>query len=643
MGIKTGDFIISCFVKIGRKARILFLTAFFVCIYTLIPAQQVTETSDSLTKRNIAKEYNARELRTFAFFDSSRTFTTGNKWINELQNSVIRPPKDGITDTLPTLRTELEFLQYEGYIIRSIRFVKLDVFGATIIDTSAQTSNWFEKRGNMVHIKTNNRILERHLLINEGDAIDPRVLADNVRLFRDQSYIEDARIIVEPVSLMNGFADILIIVKDQWSKAFFIEMSDVNAGKIEVWDRNIFGTGKEIQNNFHWNPEKYGTWGYEAIYNNRNILGSFVDGKFHYTSVFERESYGMQFNRKFYTPNTKYAGGASAYYLSSMRNIWNSDSGYFYQQVSSKKADIWIGRSLKLNKNAEIFKNRVNLIVASRLYKENYIDRPEVSDRLYYEFHDKSVWLNTIALSSQSFYQSNLIYSYGRTEDIPIGSLVNFTFGPEFGEFNNRMYTSISFSGSNYITNLGYWYLQIGEGGFLTKSGNFEQAIFQLRLKYISNLFIYNRFKFRQFFNVNFTRGVKRFEDDRITINEQYGLRGFNESNVVGLQRLNINMETVAFTPWYSFGFRFTFFGYMDFALLGSESTNLLYEDVYTGLGIGTRIKNERLVFPTFSFRLGFYPNLKDLPFSERMHFSGEPKLQPDNFYVTSPEMIGFR
>jgi len=236
-----------------------------------------------------------------------------------------------------------------------------------------------------------------------------------------------------------------------------------------------------------------------------------------------------------------------------------------------------------------------------------------------------------------------MIYSYGRTEDIPIGSLLNLTYGPEFGEFENRFYGALSYAKGSYISNLGYLYIKAEEGGFVTKSGNFEQAMFQLRVKYFSNLFIFGQFKFRQFINFNYTKGIKRFEDERITINDSYGLRGFNEVNVVGQQRFTMNWETVTFSPWYLYGFRFTFFGYIDFALLGPEDSNIFYEDLFTGIGFGTRIKNERLVFPTFSFRFAFYPNLQEIPFNERFNFSGEPRFKPENFYITNPSLINFQ
>lgn len=623
--------------------KTILLFAFLVLLGSgHVLAQIYPSKNDSSNNSNkLTESKNERSLSSI-LRDTIRPIPSGNWWVNELQNIVIRPPKTVITDTLPTLRGDLEFIEYDGLIIRNIRFIKLDVFGANILDTASHATTWIEKTANSVHIKTNDRILERHLLIKEGDRIDPRILADNVRLFRELSYVEDARFVVVPIALQDGYADILVIIKDQWSIAFYLQLSEINAGKLEVWDRNVFGTGMEIQNNIHWNPQKSDIWGYEAIYKNRNILGSFIDSKFSYTNVFDTKGYGLQLNRKFFTPNTKYAGGASVYHLSSIQHVWNADSGFVSHHVSSNFTDIWLGRAIKLNKNAELEKNRLNLILASRIYKENYFDRPLVSKNRYYDFHDKIVLLNTIALSSQSFYQSSLIYSYGRTEDIPIGSLLNFTFGPEFGEFDNRMYSSLSFAKGNYVANLGYAYFQIAEGGFITNTGSFEQAMFQLRVKYFSNLFIFGQFKFRQFISFNFTKGIKRFENDRLTINETYGLRGFNEENVFGQQRFVLNMETVAFTPWYVYGFRFTFFSYIDFGMLGPESSNLLYEDVYSGLGIGARIQNERLVFPTFSFRFGIYPNLPEIPLKDKMQFSGEPRLNSNNFYLTNPNMMDF-
>ena len=50
------------------------------------------------------------------------------------------------------------------------------------------------------------------------------------------------------------------------------------------------------------------------------------------------------------------------------------------------------------------------------------------------------MFLVSAAFSRQKFYKTNLIYSYGQTEDIPYGLLINVTAGKEINEFKERIY-----------------------------------------------------------------------------------------------------------------------------------------------------------------------------------------------------------
>jgi hypothetical protein len=645
------------------KIALIFVLLLFWGLPSLV-AQQLDDRTDSVknsvTKENkndtlqhplnnkkavngITDESTPNKQHTQSFYDSLLTKNSNKRWIHDLKNIVITPSKTKTKDTIPSIPADLEFIRYEGLIIRNIRFVKVDVFGASVIDTSSESANWIEKTANSLHVKTNTRILEKLLLFHEGDVIESRVLSDNVRLYRDLSFIEDARIIVKPVENSEGEADITIITKDQWSNAFIVELSDYNAGHLDIWNHNILGTGNEILNSIHWDQTEPEKWGYGGLFNTRNIGGTFIDGRIDYSNIFSKESYGLRFSRKFFTPDIKWAGGAAAFYQSSVRNIWKADSGYYKLPVSFNSIDTWVGRSIKLNKKTDLSKIRLNLILATRIVKYKYFDRPPVAIQSNYDFHNKTQWLNSVAISTQSFYESNLIYNFGRTEDIPIGSLLDFTFGPEFGEFKNRMYSSISYSRGNYLDNLGYFYFKAEGGGFITNSEKLEQGILHLQLKYFSSLFVIGQFKIRQFIDFNYSKGINRYENDRLLISENAGLRGFRDSNINGQQRFVTNLETVAFSPWYLLGFRFAFFGFLDYVMLAPESARLIYDNTYTGLGLGIRIHNEHLVFPTFSLRLSFYPNIGNIPLDKRLNFSGEVRLKPDNFYMNYPAIINFQ
>ena len=133
---------------------------------------------------------------------------------------------------------------------------------------------------------------------------------------------------------------------------------------------------------------------------------------------------------------------------------------------------------------------RVNLVLSTRLLKEQYIDRPALSEETFYPYQTKHVWLNSVGISYQYYFRSNLIYDFGRTEDIPQGMLLNFTIGPEYNEFNTRLYTGVSFSRGAYLGNLGYLYGLMEGGGYLKDSRKIEQGVANFQMNYFTNLYI---------------------------------------------------------------------------------------------------------------------------------------------------------
>ncbi|MBE0654537.1 MAG: hypothetical protein IH594_12105, partial [Bacteroidales bacterium] len=581
--------------------------------------------------------------KTDGFYDSLRIRASKKKWTRQIHDIVILNPRKKLPDTLTTQRTDFKYLDYAGLKIRNIDFLRLDPFGSSITDTSFQSDNWINRAGNTFHIKTQERILRRNLVIQENDAIDPNKLADNERIIRDLPYINDVRIIVTPDPDDPGYADILFIVKDLWSKAFFPEFKDIDAGKLEMWDRNIFGIGNEFQNNIHWDPSKSDFWGYEAFFKNKNILGSFIDSRVYYQNIFDTESYGLDLSRKFLTPETKYAGGAQVYKMKTIRNIWVNDSIKALRPLKFNYTDLWLGRSFSLKNSRLSNSKRLNLIIASRFISEHYFERPpEVESRFLHEYHSKTLWLNSLALSAQNFYNSNLIYSYGRTEDIPNGWLVNATFGKEFSEFDDRVYTSLELRHGDYIGSLGYFYAASAVGGFINDKNCFEQGLLRFNLNYFTNLFILGQFKFRYFSYLEYLNGLNRFPLERVNINDRNGIRGLSVNEIFGQQKITLNIESVIFSPFSPYGFNFVFFGFADLALIGKENIPLNKMDFYSGIGFGARIRNERLVFPTFQFRFSFYPTIKNLPLEDYFRFSGEKKLNPENFSTSSPSTLPY-
>ena len=592
----------------------------------------------------VIRKEQKKERKSDRLFENFEEKAIKKRWVKKLHNVIIIPPsKHAKSDTLSTEFSASRYLEYEGLKINEIRLVKLDPFNVSIRDSVRTAGSLLKRTANTLHVKTHDRIIEMQLLIKPGDKIDPRVLADNERLLRDLPFIQDALIKVEILQDNPEMADIIIISKDLWSKAFFLEMKDIHSGKLEIFEKNLFGSGLEIQNNIHWDPLKSEKIGYEAIYRNPNILGSFINSRIYYKNVFETESYGYRFERKFFTQDIKYAGGSDAYYLNTIRNVWHPDSGYIEYQINMKYFDAWAGRSFTIRNENSSLPGKLNLIIASRIIKEEYESRPDVSDKLFYQYHNKTLWLSSLALSSRSHYKSSLIYNFGRTEDIPVGFLTSITLGPEFGEFSKRVYTSLNLSGGNFLDEIGYVHAGIAFGGFHTPEGSFEQGLLNVDLSIFSNLIILGNFQFRNFFKLIYIKGYDRFNDEKVNINNSYGIRGFNQSSIFGDKKLVFNLESDAFLPINPVGFRFVAFAFADFAFLGDNHSHILSNDIFTGLGLGLRIKNERLAFPAFQLRVAWYPNLPGLSPSDFIKFLGEERFRPEQFILNAPSLSNYR
>ncbi|MCK4749143.1 MAG: hypothetical protein KAT15_18950 [Bacteroidales bacterium] len=578
------------------------------------------------------------------FFDSLETKANRKRWTQQLHNIVITSPqRPDYTDTIQTHVSSDPFISQGGKFIRNIRYSKLEPFGPTIFDTTRQASSSIENFGNEMHRITQDRVIENHLLFREGDLVDPNEFADNERILRELPFIQDVRIDIIETSPGSDSVDIRIITKDNFSIGAGGAPQDYDAGRLSIFEKNLFGLGQELHIVFHWDAQRSPWMGTEIIYIINNLGGSFINSKLRYAQVFDSESYQFELNRRFFTPDIKWAGALNLERTRAMRLIDYIDTVDQLLTVKYNIYDLWAGRSFYLSSQRKLTQQRLNLVVASRLFRNHYIDRPEeVDETMFYDFHNRNMWLTSFSVSSQSFFKSNLILDFGRTEDVPQGMLLSVTAGPEFNEFNRRFYTGVSLSQGRYIGHLGYFHTLLEAGGFVKDNSYIHQGVINAEANYFTPLFIINRFKFRHFFSARYVRGIRRFDDEFIGINDFEGIRGFRSNIPMGQQKVIFNYEADAFTPYYLYGFRFVIFGFADVGMVGPEYQKWHDGKFYSGLGVGVRIKNERLVFETISIRLGYYPNHPEKSFPLFLDVYGEKRLNADNFYVTKPEIIKY-
>jgi len=589
--------------------------------------------NDSLLQlpSSIIPALNARRDKNLLYFDSLKQKASRKAFTKKIYDIVVISPPATETKKISVTSDE-SYLRYTGRRIRNIKIIRLDVFGTNIYNpayvSSVKTNNLLNK----THVNTSERIIRKNMLFSAGDTISPLTLSDNERILRELPFINDARIMVVPVS--DEEADIIVVTKDVYSLGAQYDYGGLKRGTLSIFEKNILGSGHEFGIKIPFDSNKPESPGIGGNYTVNNLWKSFINLKVDYMTGLGTTTYGASLDREFVSAETKYAGGIL---VRQMYTTTNLDTMPVPVPLKYNLQDYWIARSFLVNRESV-----TRIIIGTRYLNNNVFSKPDIQPETYYSLQRYQFYLASAALSVQKYYKTSLIYGYGRTEDIPYGGLIRFTAGREFNEFKDRTYMGTDISAGKSFPKLGYFYASVAVAGFL-RGGSTEQGIFSSHLNYFTNLLPVGRYRSRSFINIDYSRGIGRYSDEHLSFIETNGFTGFRNDSINGTQRFTVSLESVLFSPSNYHGFRFAFFGFSDLGLL-SRSNNISGKDItLISLGIGLRIRNDNLLFNTLQIRLAFFPNPPVYSRINNLTVSGEQLLKPDNFDAGKPLIIPFR
>lgn len=569
------------------------------------------------------------------FYDSLEHRASQRKFTEWMYDVLISPPRPYVDKKALALDY---FSQYRGKVIAEIHIKALDVFGPSLNDTTKQAGSSGERFANNIHTKSNLKTIQKQLLFEIGDILDPELMYENERIIRSLSYIKDTKFIVEQDSLYPGLVNVTVLTKDRFSFGVSGGVNSTSSGSIKIYNRNIFGIGHELSIRFVGHLQRTPYLGIETFYKIKNIAGNFLDIDLGYLNTYRREGFIFDLNKPFFTSTIKWGYGT---YLSRMLR---TDRAYFEDPVQVNNLNvsfnsIWAGRSINISPQRE---NITQLVFSAGINYWNHFSKPDEYEGNEEFFSNHTLYMAGLTLSQRRFLQDHLVYSYGITEDIPEGFKNELVYGYDANQFGDRHYLHFFTSNGNLLSSRsGYLYLSAGIGGFINK-GNFEEGQINASLDFISKLSPLGNKRVRTFINTNYTIGIKRYDIERLTLDKGDHIRGFDSEIATGKKRLSLKFEEVVFMPRQYYKFNLAFFAFADLGIIGDRKSFILHGNYYSGVGLGLRLHNENLVFETIRIRFAFYPF-----FPDDFHFFGvvldeQGKQRFNSFEPTAPQPMRF-
>ena len=536
-----------------------------------------------------------------------------------------------------------------GKVVGKISINKLEVFGPSVNDTTDDVTSGVARFVNRLHMKTRDRVLRNRLLLETGDVIREGDLLDNERLIRSLPYIRDARLITENVR--GDTVDLRLISQDLLSYTGSVEPYGFKGGKVGINNINMLGYGHQLFNTAVLRTDRDRKLGYIGRYRIPNIRGSQVEAELRYQNTEYHQSYRMEAERNFLTPNIALAGGVSFEFKRTIHYDPTIDNyrelhdyaregdvpRHMYKRFSQ---DYWIARSIATDYIRSL-DPRAQLIFAMRYFRKQYYERPLVDADQFMAFHNRELVLFSLGFSKRNYTTEKLVYGYGRTEDIPIGELTQLTFGPEKGEFGNRFFTGLSFVRGKYIKPIGYMSGGVRINGFWSDR-RMEDGMVEVSTQNFSYPIHWKNMTFRLFFNTRYARRLNSisqedFRVNMVSLNDERGIRGLRSYLLYGREKLSFSLETVAYLPFRLYSFRFATFAFADAGLLAADNEALLQSPLYQGYGLGLRIRSDRLAVETFQLRLSCYPSAPAGESFFQVSLAGIPIAQLMDFNLRKP------
>ncbi|MDP1843649.1 MAG: hypothetical protein Q8K64_09540 [Sediminibacterium sp.] len=607
--------------------RILFSTLIIIIIHIPLSIHAQLEKTDSV------------------FFLAKKPGLLGKIGKSVSVNSpVVSLPQEGF------LKNAENFEPFRGKIIRRINIRKIG-FNKSVNDTSFESKNIFNDLGNALHTSTRSKVILNNLFFSKGDSLYPNLLADNEKLLRDLSFLQDAKLQVEKINGIKDSVDIVVYAKDVFPIGGSVGELTPDLVKLEMNDDNLFGSGNRIQIQHLIEAKRTPSYGIGIEFLKRNIAGSFINVALGYQNQNPAFNSGRREEKSMYiradlplvSPYHSITGGVE---ISSNKtqNLFIDDSTYQQNfQYNYRIFDGWMGFNIGAKKQLKYnFTSRLKKIISFRGVSRDFLSVPKIQAISYdSRYTDLSAALSSFTIFEQDFYHTNFVFGFGRNEDLPEGFNLSFTGGWTKRNNVERIYIGAEYERSyfnrrgsymNYIVKLGSYYNQgkFEDISFLASAQSFT------RLRKLGNSRWYNR----NFLGGSLTQQFNTFLNDPVRLSSIYGVPLLRNPDTKSSGRFTLNAETVFYNTWKFFGFSFAPFGFTNISFL-KELGNFSFDgDFYGTIGAGVRTRNENLVFGTMEMKAYYFPKTVNNMSPWNLTFSTELKYRYTTTLIHRPDVV---
>jgi len=459
--------------------------------------------------------------------------------------------------------------------IEQISIVRKNIFDPAL----KEERHGFASVINTLHILTDEDVVRRELLYQEGGLLDEFLLAETERNLRAFGFIGEVDTRVQPVG--DSAAIITVTTQDKWTIDLlpaYKQEGGVRTYRFTLKDDNLLGNGQSLSLSYDYNSGRPSPHGTEVVFRERRTFGSRVESSFRYRNSWEAHVGSMGLERRYYSDRANWAGGLFVEF-GDRRFVYYQDGQIAREQETSHELQQgWVSTSF----GEETLWRPTLSYTRSR----SGLPDPRVFDNL-------DLLTAGVTLLHRSFVEGRFLNSFGRVEDVPLGFSAGVTAGKNFWRrsglspdytvsvfgrqatmFGPRVYLGWEGSVTSYL------------GGAIDHETTLNLLLLHhLKVSTLQTLVAW----------VTATAGFGWSPSRQILLGSSSGLRGFGEFDIAGDRRITYGLEHRLFSDVDIFIFRLGAAAFLDGGTAWFGEAPPAKQRFHHSAGLGLRIENTKL------------------------------------------------
>jgi outer membrane protein assembly factor BamA len=437
--------------------------------------------------------------------------------------------------------------------IRHVYINNLDVF-----DSQHQDFRWWGFRFmNRLHVKTQKSFIRNELLLKEGDLLEPDLMHESERNLRRYTFLTDVSVRSRVIN--DQEADLFVNTEDQWTMKPSLSWGTVRGARtldVGVEEENFLGLGRRVGLKYEKAPERDG---FEGLYGDPRFLNTRLRLNLRYARFSDGNRFNYGLTQPFYSQEARWSYGVDGFDLKRLQHFYfqGIDAAALEHVQNNVNFDLlraW-GPRYQRNRAGLILGYSQNLYPSVLIFDEEAAQEEAIQQNLDPVENELFNVGMSLIRDRQRFVKFYYVDNFGRTEDLPYGTLAGMSIIHSNDDKGEDFFTG-NFSGTyTFHRNAKQYFVSHAGLSLRREGGEWNNWIAELLVRYYiqKNSTKFGFFKSpKQTLAANLAATITADMDSpfQLSLGEDEGLRGYPFRGFTGLNRALLNLEYRVLLPW---------------------------------------------------------------------------------------------